>query len=97
MQMQNSGSEKKTVIVCVNRRSNPARPSCGVGGEQLAHALQNAIAQQGLPVCVETFYCLGECEQGPNLKLSPGGEFMHRVHLEDLPGILNKIAVFAKG
>ncbi len=87
----------KTVIVCVNRRSDPARPSCGIGGEALVRALRSGVVEQDLPVCVETFHCLGNCEQGPNLKLSPGGEFMHDVHLENLPGILRKIAAFAKG
>jgi hypothetical protein len=36
------------------------------------------------------------CERGPNLKLSPGGEFCHGVHLEDLPELLEKITAFAK-
>lgn len=87
----------KTVTVCINRRLSPDKPSCGArGGVEIAAALQAAVAERGLPVSVDTFYCLGCCEQGPNLKLSPGGEFLHDVHLEDLPQLLEKIATFAQ-
>lgn len=87
----------KTVTVCINRRASPDTPSCGArGGEEIAAALQAAVAERGLPISVEIFRCLGRCEQGPNLKLSPGGEFLHDVHLEDLPQLLDRIVAFAK-
>jgi (2Fe-2S) ferredoxin len=88
---------RKIVTVCVNYRSNPDAPSCGArGGEKIAQALEIAIAERGLPVVVERFYCLGMCEHGPNLKLSPGGVFCQGVHHGDLPQLLEKIAAFAK-
>lgn len=62
----------------------------------IAAALGTAIALRGLPINVESFYCLGQCEQGPNLKLSPGGEFLHDVHLEDVPQLLERLAAFAR-
>jgi (2Fe-2S) ferredoxin len=87
----------KIVTVCINRRSNPDAPSCGArGGVEIAQALETAITERGVPVLVERFNCLGMCERGPNLKLSPGGEFCHGVHLEDLPELLEKITAFAK-
>lgn len=85
------------MTVCVNYRASPDAPSCGArGGVEIAEALQAAIAERGLPVVVERFYCLGMCEHGPNLKLSPGGEFCQGLHLEDLPQLLEKITAFAK-
>jgi (2Fe-2S) ferredoxin len=87
----------KTVTVCVNYRVNPDAPSCGArGGVEIAAALEAAIAERGLPVAVERFNCLGQCNFGPNLKLSPGGEFCQGVRLEDLPQLLEKITAFAK-
>lgn len=87
----------KTVTVCVNYRANPDAPSCGArGGLEIAEALEAAVAECGLPVVVERFNCLGMCERGPNLKLSPGGGFCQGVHLEDLPQLLEKITAFAK-
>lgn len=90
-------SALKTVTVCINRRVVPGSPSCGArGGVEIAAALRAAVAERGLPITVETFYCLGRCAQGPNLKLSPGGEFLHEAHLEDLPRLLGRIAAFAQ-
>ena len=88
---------EKIVTVCINRRASPDTPSCGArGGLQIADALEAAIAAQGLPVRLERFKCLWQCERGPNIKLSPGGEFCNGVTLEDLPQVLQRIAVFAK-
>ena len=88
---------RKTVTVCVNYRANPDTPSCGArGGVGIAEALESAVAERDLPVVVERFNCLGMCERGPNLKLSPGGEFCQGVHLEDLPQLLKKITSFAQ-
>lgn len=71
-------------------------PSCGArGGIEIAQALETEILSRGLPVALERFNCLGLCEQGPNLKLSPGGEFWHDVRLEDVPLLVDRIAAFA--
>lgn len=89
-------STRKRVTVCINYRANPDQPSCGArGGGEIAQALKAAVAAQGLPVEVVTFNCLGECERGPNVKLSPGGEFCHGVRLDDLTPVLEKISAFA--
>lgn len=90
-------NKEKIVTVCVNRRASPETPSCGArGGVEIADALEAAIAAQGLPVRLERFKCLGQCELGPNVKLSPGGEFCHGVSLDDLPQVLQRIAAFSK-
>lgn len=87
---------RKCVTVCINYRANPDLPSCGArGGSEIAQALKAAVATQGLPVEVVTFNCLGECERGPNVKLSPGGEFCHGIRPDDLTPVLEKISAFA--
>lgn len=84
-------------MVCVNVRVNPDTPSCGArGGLEIAQALETAVAERGLPVRVEKFNCLGMCEHGPNVKLSPSGEFRYSVHAENLPELLDRITAFAK-
>lgn len=89
-------SIQKTVLVCVNHRSNPDLPSCGArGGEQLAQTLEDAINARQLPLRIKRFPCLGECERGPNLKLSPDGEFCYSVKLRDLPDLIDRLAAFA--
>lgn len=90
-------NKQKIVTVCINRRASPDTPSCGArGGLEIADALEAAIAAQDLPVRLERFKCLGLCERGPNIKLSPGGEFCHEVSLENLPQVLLRIAAFAE-
>lgn len=88
---------EKIVTVCVNVRSNPNMPSCGArGGLEIAQQLETAVIARGLPVKVKRFNCLGMCERGPNVKLSPGGEFCHAVHSEELAQLLDRIAAFAR-
>ncbi|MEO5363885.1 MAG: (2Fe-2S) ferredoxin domain-containing protein [Magnetococcus sp. DMHC-8] len=66
---------KTTVIACIQERS-AARPSCaGRGGVQLADRLEQALAAQGLAAPVERIACFGRCDEGPNLRIAPGGAF----------------------
>ena len=85
----------KHITVCINYRANPETPSCGArGGQEIVDALRTAIAEQGLPIDVRTFHCLGKCELGPNAKLSPGGDFCHGIQPGTLAPLLEKIAAF---
>lgn len=87
----------KTVTVCINFRANPDAPSCAArGGREIAEALSAAVAERELGVAVETFHCLGMCDRGPNVKLSPGGEFWHAVQPGKLTELLDRIAAFAQ-
>jgi len=83
----------KTIIVCINHRANPDVPSCGArGGEAIAQCIETEIATHNLTIGVERFLCLGLCELGPNIKLAPAGEFYHKVNLDTLPQLIQKIA-----
>jgi NADH:ubiquinone oxidoreductase subunit E len=86
---------KKHITVCINQRANPDTPSCGMrGGLEIVEALQAALAESRLQIEVRTFHCLGQCELGPNAKLSPGGEFCHGLTPTALAPLLQKIAAF---
>lgn len=77
-----------SVVVCINDRLNPTRPSCATRGLRLADRLEAALAAWEPPVLVERVHCLGECALGPNLRIAPGGRFFHRATPEAIPEIL---------
>jgi NADH:ubiquinone oxidoreductase subunit E len=86
----------KQVIVCTNLRTNPAQPSCAArGGVILADRLEQAIAARGWHVKLTRFCCLGHCETGPNLKLSPGGQFISDIKPDKLDQVLQQIEAFS--
>ena len=65
----------KHFMVCVNRRIG--KPACA--GAAIADALEVELRQRQLAIPVERIVCLGACEQGPNVRLAPGGRFYHQV------------------
>jgi (2Fe-2S) ferredoxin len=81
----------KTIIVCINHRANPDVPSCGArGGEAIALCIESEIALHQLDIGIERFHCLGLCELGPNIKLTPTGDFYHKVNFHDVPQLLKQ-------
>jgi (2Fe-2S) ferredoxin len=83
----------KTIIVCVNYRSNPNHPSCGAkGGIAIANHIEQQISKNQLPLGLERFHCLGHCEQGPTLKITPEGRFICGVTLEKIPVLISALA-----
>ena len=68
----------KKAVVCVNYRANPAHASCALrGSAKIADLIETEINRLQLNMTVERFACLGDCARGPNLKLAPGGAFLH--------------------
>ncbi len=86
----------KQLTVCINDRANPNQPSCTGrgGGEVLAKRFEQEIAASGWSIEVKRFKCLGRCDEGPVLKLSPGGPFIYQVHPDDLDETLKQIEIF---
>lgn len=86
-----------SVVVCVNNRFSASRPSCAMGGaEAIADALEKGIQERGLGIVIERIHCLGECADGPNLRIAPGGKFHHHAKLSDVPAILDEIESLLK-
>ena len=87
----------KKIVVCVNHRANPSQPSCAARGSgAIANCLEAEIAARNLPITVERFYCLGFCEQGPNVRLAPNGQFFHALTAQDMPTLLLAIEQFLR-
>lgn len=71
------GFYQRHLLVCTNRRDNPARPGCGalLGEEsfQRAKAALRAAGQQAQGMQVSRTGCLGRCELGPVAVVYPEG------------------------
>ncbi len=89
-------SEAYSVVVCINRRYGS--PSCAArGGVELADELERQLAELGLAVPVQRVECLGQCEQGPNMRIAPGGLFFHEVTMDDLPVVIGELTALFSG
>lgn len=87
----------RKVVVCVNYRANPNQPSCAArGSEAIACALEEALLQCHLDITLERFICLGQCEAGPNVRLTPAGPWYHQLTLENVPMLMSDIENFCK-
>lgn len=85
----------KKIIVCVNFRKGSIQPSCAARGSlAIADQIEAQVLAKSLGIKVERFKCLGRCEEGPNLRLAPAGDFFHGVNLQDLDMILSDIERF---
>jgi NADH:ubiquinone oxidoreductase subunit E len=74
--------------VCDNMRYGTAASCAGRGAEKLIDKLRQEIARQELNVDVETSVCFGQCDKGPNVKVIPGGRFVHEMKEDDIPELL---------
>lgn len=88
----------KRILICVHTRLTAAKPSCGGrGGLRIAEMLEREIAEQRLDIAVERFKCFGRCEEGPNARLAPGGEFHCGLTPEQVPAVLAAARRFIAG
>lgn len=76
-----------TLLVCVNQRLSDQHLSCG---QQGAKALLAAIKPLAKTVSLATapFPCMGMCQQGPNIRIAPGGPVFHQVTIDSLPTVV---------
>lgn len=67
------------LLVCHHLRRLPAG-SCAAGGSvAIAQELARRLAEAGCNLPIEGIDCFGRCEQGPVLRLAPGGPFHDQV------------------
>lgn len=79
------------LTVCLNQRppTGLVTISCGPrGGFAIAEAIESELKRRGLPVRFATIKCLGLCEDGPNVRLTPSNSWFHGVHPADVPEII---------
>ena len=74
--------------VCINMRYGTTASCAMRGSEKLVDKLREAIFEGDLNVEVETSVCFGQCDKGPNVKVIPGGHFVHGLTEKGIPELL---------
>jgi (2Fe-2S) ferredoxin len=88
------------VTVCVNERppTGIITISCGPrGGFAIAAALEAELKRRGVPARFATIKCLGLCEKGPNVRLTPSNSWFHGVHDADVAAISDIVEAQSRG
>lgn len=83
------------LVVCVNERFASRHRSC-VGSNNLEYIcnIKSMIKAEKLGVPIIERVCLGKCEQGPVMRIAPGGKFFTEITNASLPGIIDEIKTF---
>ena len=85
-------AQQASIVICINRRFSADKPSCGArGAEELVDELELALAREGLDVALEQVQCLGDCVNGPNLRIAPGGKVFSAFQPEDIPLLIEAL------
>jgi len=84
---------KPTLLICINKRMDTTRPSCGYRGSiELADAIEKGVAERELGLEIERIHCLGHCQKGPTMRLAPGGKFYLGKGVDDADAVLDDLA-----
>ena len=81
-----------SLLICVNRRYRSDQSSCAARGSlKIAKAMEDGIRHRRIELATERLCCLGQCTEGPAMRLTPGGEYFLGVTLADVPGFLDRL------
>ena len=73
------------LVVCINRRLGTGQRSCvGSGNLEYIAEVKRLIELAGFDVPVVERECLGKCEQGPVMRIAPGGQFYTEISQDSL-------------
>ena len=83
------------LVVCINRRLGAGQRSCaGSGSLALIERIEGMIAERGLEVPVVRRECLGRCEEGPTMRIAPGGPYFTEIDEAALAVIIDELESF---
>lgn len=83
------------LVVCTNKRLGTGQRCCVESGNlEYIAAIETLIEQAGLDVAIVKRECLGKCEQGPVMRIAPGGRFFTEINEGSLPVIIDEIKKF---
>ena len=84
------------LVACVNQRLGSGQRSCaGSGSLDLIRQIETEIEARGLEIGVVRRECLGKCEQGPAMRIAPGGPFFFEIDSAGLARIVDEHERFA--
>ncbi len=80
------------LVVCVNERLGTGQKSCvGSGNLDYITSIRQLIEDHGLNVPIIERECLGKCEQGPIMRIAPGGKFFTDIDQQSLMIVINEL------
>ncbi|HKJ53509.1 MAG TPA: (2Fe-2S) ferredoxin domain-containing protein [Gammaproteobacteria bacterium] len=83
------------LVVCINRRLGRGQRSCaGSGSLALIERIEAMIDEQGIDASVVRRECLGRCEEGPTMRIAPGGPFFTEIDDAALHVIIDRLKLF---
>ena len=83
------------LIVCINERLGTGQRSCvGSGNINYIQEIRELLQLEGLNVPIVERECLGKCEQGPVMRIAPGGKFFTEIDNMVLPLIVEELKSF---
>ncbi len=91
-------SSRIRLVVCVNERLGTGQRSCiGSGNRDYIADIRQQIKTHQLDVPIIERACLGKCEQGPVMRIAPGGRFYTEIDeskLDEIIAELNRLLDF---
>ncbi|MGD8838859.1 MAG: (2Fe-2S) ferredoxin domain-containing protein [Gammaproteobacteria bacterium] len=83
------------LVVCINRRLGSGQRSCaGSGSLALIERIETMIEERGIEAPVVRRECLGRCEQGPTMRIAPGGPLFTEIDEAALAVIVDELRLF---
>ena len=68
------------------------KPCCGKRGSvALAEIIERGVSDGSIALEMERICCFNKRHIGSNMRIAPGGKFIHRVRPEDVPEILARL------
>lgn len=92
MELNSSVSFKRHILVCTNKKEDPAAPCCANGGSlEIYKALKEYVKTNGIAgVKVSQARCFSMCAMGPNMVVYPEQIWYNHVTAADVPEIISK-------
>ncbi len=83
------------LVVCINQRLGSGQRSCvGSGNLDYINRIESEIAARGLDVPIVRRECLGRCQEGPVMRIAPGGPFFTEIDAGTLDHIMVELERF---
>ena len=80
------------LVVCVNERLGTGQRSCVASGNyDYIAEIRRLLEAEGLEIPIVERECLGKCEQGPVMRIAPGGSFYTEINNKNLPEIVEAL------
>ena len=82
------------LVACINKRFGTGKRSCVDSGNlDYIAEIETLIKQAGLDIAIIKRECLGKCDQGPVMRIAPGGRFFTEINQTSLPVIVSEIKI----